>query len=208
MKLFWFLISCVFVNISTYDINDYKRDMAITNEHIKLASDMFIITDNFNECGLEHIIKNIIGNNNYSLDTPHLGDFEESVRDQTVLREKIQYELYIPVPEVPEQNYKTLTLIHLGDQRRKYTRPVLINIFHQVIVGFKEQFPSVWICRLIALFTSTKFPMSYVRDIHTGPNKCTTYDGFSLQTYRQIEGEWYHFVNNINFMKLEEEFVY
>ncbi|XP_050423686.1 uncharacterized protein LOC126835245 isoform X4 [Adelges cooleyi] len=189
MKLFWFLISCVFVNISTYDINDYKRDMAITS-------------------GLEHIIKNIIGNNNYSLDTPHLGDFEESVRDQTVLREKIQYELYIPVPEVPEQNYKTLTLIHLGDQRRKYTRPVLINIFHQVIVGFKEQFPSVWICRLIALFTSTKFPMSYVRDIHTGPNKCTTYDGFSLQTYRQIEGEWYHFVNNINFMKLEEEFVY
>ncbi|XP_050423014.1 uncharacterized protein LOC126834855 [Adelges cooleyi] len=222
MKLFCFLTSLIFVNVSTDDLMDYQTNIAITNAHIKLASEKIIVGDGFVESGLEQVIKNIIEDDtSYSLgvmnniiavpETPHLNDFQESARHQSILREKIEKELDIPVPKVSvvlESDFRRLTLINLGSKRRDLTKEAIINIWNQDVVGSEEQFSSLWICRLIALFMSTKFPLSYVRDIQFDPDTCIIYDGVIYKTYKKIEDEWWIFTGNVNWLKLEKEFVY
>ncbi|XP_050423950.1 uncharacterized protein LOC126835415 [Adelges cooleyi] len=218
MKLFCFLTSLIFVNVSTDDLMDYQTNIAITNAHIQRAFGTNIVGPNFIESVLEQVIKSIIEDDNtYSLgailnmiaipDTPLENDFEESAIHQTVLREIIENEHEIEVPEVPESDYRRLTLKDLGNRRRAYTKRALKNIFHMDVVGSQEEFSELWVCRLIALFMSAKFPMSYIRDIETDTDECMTFDGFSTETYKRVMGEWRHVFDNVNFSSLESVFV-
>ncbi|XP_050419937.1 uncharacterized protein LOC126832928 [Adelges cooleyi] len=193
---------------------DYQLNTAITNAYVHQAFEKKIVGPDFAESGLEQVIKNIIGDDiTYGLgailnmiaipDTPYKEDFEESARNQTALREKIQSELDIQLPPVPS-GLTPLPLKELGIRRRKYTIQALRNIFSQVV---EAQLSPLWLCRLTALFVSTKFPMAYIRDIQTGPNVCFTYDGVAADAYRKIGGEWRHFVGDINLSSIKDVFV-
>ncbi|XP_050421845.1 uncharacterized protein LOC126834153 [Adelges cooleyi] len=218
MKLFCFLTSLIFVNVSSDAPADYKRNIANTNAYVKQAFGRNIVEPGSVESVLEKVIKNIIGDvNTYSLeailnmvaipDTPYLGNFEESATNQTVLREIIENEYNIKVPQVPESHFRRLTLNKLGDRRRAHTRQALINIFHMDVVGSEELFTELWICRLTALFVSTNFPTKYIRHIDTDTDECTTSDGFVIETYRKVGGEWRYFVDNKDVSSLEALFV-
>ncbi|XP_050425000.1 uncharacterized protein LOC126836057 [Adelges cooleyi] len=220
MKLFFLLISLAFVNVSTYyDIINYKQDVVITNEHIKLAFKKEVIKVNSVANGLEHVIEQIIGNDEYTLgmminmialpEYPYHSEIEVCKEIQIFMREEIQNELKIDVPKVPNQNFKELNLDDLGNERRKLTGKALTNIWNKAIVGSdKDEESYSYMCYMIAVFMSTKFPLSYKRDIRIEPDgTCTMYDGVTKKTYKKYIGKWWQVIGNCtdDWLQLEEE---
>ncbi|XP_050424314.1 uncharacterized protein LOC126835640 [Adelges cooleyi] len=210
MKLFCFMTSLIIVNVSSDEPMDYQTNMAITNAYVKQASEFNVLGPNFVENGLEQVIKTIIGDDNtYSLGAIlNMIAIPESATNQRVFREKIQSELGIGQLQVLESDYRPLGLYDLGSRRRTHTRQALINIYKHSVVGFEGLFSELWICRMIALFVSAKFPILYIRNIQAGPNTCITFNGVTTDTYSKVRGEWRQFVGNINFMSLDGVFVY
>ncbi|XP_050423990.1 uncharacterized protein LOC126835442 isoform X6 [Adelges cooleyi] len=147
MKLFCYLISFVFVNVSTYILTGYKRDILITNAYIKLANDMHnvLFEDNFATNGLEHVIKIIIEDDQiYSLgvmynmitvpEYPYDNDLLVSSNIQETLQRLIKDELNIAVPLIDEtQAFEILNMLILGTARRRITGIALKHILSRAI---------------------------------------------------------------------------
>ncbi|XP_050423985.1 uncharacterized protein LOC126835442 isoform X2 [Adelges cooleyi] len=157
MKLFCYLISFVFVNVSTYILTGYKRDILITNAYIKLANDMHnvLFEDNFATNGLEHVIKIIIEDDQiYSLgvmynmitvpEYPYDNDLLVSSNIQETLQRLIKDELNIAVPLIDEtqgianrknrrKTFEILNMLILGTARRRITGIALKHILSRAI---------------------------------------------------------------------------
>ncbi|XP_050423537.1 uncharacterized protein LOC126835197 isoform X1 [Adelges cooleyi] len=218
MKIYSFLISFIFVNVSSTTTEmDYMKDVAITNAHIELAlkTNNFTIKDKVVLNGLEHVIKKIIESRQYTLeemnnmlvvpeylafchDLGALREFQKGVRD------KIQLELNIPVPEVPDEiDFSKLVLEELGAKRRKFTGIALKNMLNRIIrkpenvtnlinerrhlgtdtfenkiiralAGPEKKLSLSCMCHLIALFMSTKSPESHIKHIQINPDDTCT----------------------------------
>ncbi|XP_050421552.1 uncharacterized protein LOC126833965 isoform X2 [Adelges cooleyi] len=136
MNIFSFLISFVFVRVSTYSLKNYIKDVVITNAHIKLAYNMNNITTKDNVVaanGLEHVLKKIIEKTDYDLgmmnnmiaipEYQYLNSWIECKGSQATLRLEIQNEL----------DLRSLYLTELGEERRKFTQTALKNILNRTI---------------------------------------------------------------------------
>ncbi|XP_050442609.1 uncharacterized protein LOC126846838 isoform X1 [Adelges cooleyi] len=209
MKLFCFLITFWFVNVSTNDTENYTRlnymkDVNVTNAHIKLASNKIHKRNNIDTNGLEHIIIKIIGNNDkYSLGvmnmmfaTPEkdlLYNLSELEKMQSDLRKEIELELEIPVPQVPHLFFKNYMEVmeELGKERRVLTAVAVKNIWDKAIEP--PELELLWMCRLSAIFMSIRFPSLYIQKIQTDKSAgiCTTVNANSTKdTYKRIEEKW------------------
>ncbi|XP_050423539.1 uncharacterized protein LOC126835197 isoform X3 [Adelges cooleyi] len=220
MKIYSFLISFIFVNVSSTTTEmDYMKDVAITNAHIELAFNMnnFTIKNIIVLNGLEHVIKKIIKNEEYFLgflntmlvvpEYPSFGlNWGALMLLQKDVRDEIQLELNIPVPEVPDENFSKLVLEELGAKRRKFTGIALKNMLNRIIrkpenvtnlinerrhlgtdtfenkiiralAGPEKKLSLSCMCHLIALFMSTKSPESHIKHIQINPDDtCTLKD--------------------------------
>ncbi|XP_050435689.1 uncharacterized protein LOC126842659 isoform X2 [Adelges cooleyi] len=250
MKLFGFLISFFIVNVST-KLAFYKKMVLVTNEHIKLASDKnnFTIGQQRVANGLEHVILQLVDtidpknthrdsvifilNNMFAV---LVWDFKEDLgvlaEHQQSIQYKIENYLKIDIPKVTNQDFYTLDLEQLGEERRSYTRIALNNILNRLIdsekiasnltsrieertvnptkvkqkqiaqiVDSKRKVPLLLICRLLAVFISTKFPKLPITVVHDQPGiqACYLYDKFkTCQAYRDINRVWW-IVNCENF---------
>ncbi|XP_050443527.1 uncharacterized protein LOC126847384 isoform X2 [Adelges cooleyi] len=152
MKLFCFLLSIVFVNVSTDEPIEttYKRQIAITNTLIELAHYMnnCTVEDNFISNGLEHLIKKIVFKDVYlyeyvdinfishaivSPEYPCTKNTQDSITLQDTLKKQFLNELKMNSPEVPSENLMDLELRHLGDARRNLIGKALKNIICQAL---------------------------------------------------------------------------
>ncbi|XP_050443518.1 uncharacterized protein LOC126847384 isoform X1 [Adelges cooleyi] len=154
MKLFCFLLSIVFVNVSTDEPIEttYKRQIAINNTLIEVAHNMnnCIVEDNFISNGLEHVIKHIVFNDVFLLDTEYIivnfimqatvlpeypwnNSMLASLVHQHTLKKVFVDELKITAPEVPSEDLMNLDLPQLGDQRRNLIGIAVKNIICQAI---------------------------------------------------------------------------
>ncbi|XP_050435304.1 uncharacterized protein LOC126842387 [Adelges cooleyi] len=158
MKLFCFLTSFVFVNVSTDQLTDYKREVIITNAHIELAYNMNNITvgNKIVANGLEHVIKQIVVDVDYEANIlgfqlsdivfenimftvpecfEYLYILEEAIEIQKALQKVITDELGIAVPNIQNQNFGDLVLSQLGKERRRITLMALSNMLSHAL-GF------------------------------------------------------------------------
>ncbi|XP_050443596.1 uncharacterized protein LOC126847423 [Adelges cooleyi] len=151
MKLFCFLLSFVFVNVSTDEpIEEYRKQIAITNTLIEIAHNMnnCTVEDNFISNGLEYLIKNIVFKDVYLFDLINLNfmnhvivspDYQcsdsirGSIRLQETLKQEFLDELKITAPEVPSENFINLDLPQLGDARRSLIGKALKKIILQAL---------------------------------------------------------------------------
>ncbi|XP_050423524.1 uncharacterized protein LOC126835193 [Adelges cooleyi] len=232
MNPYSFIISLAFVNVSSISTKiDYTKDVVITNEHIQLAFKMnnFTINDKVILNGLEHVIKKIIENRrnlfedmNNMLVVPeyesfyhYWGEYPSSGLNwdalkvlQQRLRDVIRLELDIPVPEVPDENFRSLVLEELGAKRREFTGIALRNILKRTInygktenvtnlinkrsigtdtenrisrtlAGPERELSLTCMCHIIALFISTKSPESHIKYMQLNPDDtCTLKDDY------------------------------
>ncbi|XP_050435724.1 uncharacterized protein LOC126842659 isoform X4 [Adelges cooleyi] len=229
MKLFGFLISFFIVNVST-KLAFYKKMVLVTNEHIKLASDKnnFTIGQQRVANGLEHVILQLVD----TIDPKNTHRDSVLAEHQQSIQYKIENYLKIDIPKVTNQDFYTLDLEQLGEERRSYTRIALNNILNRLIdsekiasnltsrieertvnptkvkqkqiaqiVDSKRKVPLLLICRLLAVFISTKFPKLPITVVHDQPGiqACYLYDKFkTCQAYRDINRVWW-IVNCENF---------
>ncbi|XP_050441130.1 uncharacterized protein LOC126845990 isoform X2 [Adelges cooleyi] len=255
MKLYCFLISFVFANISAfYDLTCYKRKVLVTNKTIELAYNMNNTIGDVETNGLEQVIQTIVDNEdkyclgkmNLMIAVPEhihiastipglkpLNIKEKSTYYQCRMSLEIEHVLNIPVPQIIEnQNFGDLDLTELAEERRRLTGTALKNIIRRALDfeylinlieerrvnptgtvrnritsasdsyahGVCYQCTVLRMCRLIALFMSTKFPTSYIQNLETGSNRtCTIWDGNTHKTYRKVDGKWWQVsVNDIN----------
>ncbi|XP_050425332.1 uncharacterized protein LOC126836183 [Adelges cooleyi] len=197
MNIFSFLISFVFLKVSTYNIINYMQDLVITNEYIEVAYSMNNITTKDNVVvanGLEHVIKQIVKksqqgslgvlNNMFTQPDYRLdNDWNVCKEKQTALRDEIQNELEIAVPQIEDKNFRKFNLKSLAAKRRSTTTKALKNILDrainydtfnlihesilldteafenritQTLAGPEEEISLLMMCHLIALFMNTK----------------------------------------------------
>ncbi|XP_050443568.1 uncharacterized protein LOC126847401 isoform X2 [Adelges cooleyi] len=151
MKLFCFLMSVFFVNVSTREpIEEYRKQIAITNTLIEVAhnTNNCIVEDNFIANGLEHVIKQIVFNDVFlfeyvninfinqiivSLEYPCNNSIQASIGLQETLKNEFVDALKIVAPDVPSEDLMNLDLPQLGDQRRSLIGKALNNIICQAI---------------------------------------------------------------------------
>ncbi|XP_050441078.1 uncharacterized protein LOC126846039 [Adelges cooleyi] len=105
MKFYSFLISFIFVNVSTYDIKDYIKEVCVTNAHIEHVFNMnnFRIRGKFELNGLEYVVKTFVEqglhsigplNNMFAVPEFRLyTEWDELIETQAALRELIQSKL-------------------------------------------------------------------------------------------------------------------
>ncbi|XP_050443651.1 uncharacterized protein LOC126847458 isoform X2 [Adelges cooleyi] len=213
MNLSRFLLSFVFLHVSTNHLN-YKREVLITNVHIELAYNM----NNFT-----------VGNKIIAKYYAYLYISQEAIEIQKALQSIITTELGIGVPAVPDQIFEELVLTQLGKERRRFTGKALKDLMSHLLTNVdnltalvevrrinptvalnrrmvrssnssKPEGSLLWMCRLLGLFTSTKFPISFIKNINTGHKKtCFLEDEITAnKIYREINGVWWQVnVNNI-----------
>ncbi|XP_050444248.1 uncharacterized protein LOC126847868 isoform X2 [Adelges cooleyi] len=125
----------------------YKREVFITNEHIKLAYQSDTKTNSLAN-GLECVIKTIIEELLYKIESMNNminvpeylfeNDVQGSIDLQGTMQVEINAVLKIDVPDIDEnQNFEKLDLFELGEERRCLTRKALKNIFIHKI-GFRN----------------------------------------------------------------------
>ncbi|XP_050443642.1 uncharacterized protein LOC126847455 [Adelges cooleyi] len=159
----------------------------------------------------------------------YLYDLDEAIYIQRAMQDEISSKLGIAVPEVTDQIFEKLVLTQLGEDRRRFTGKALKDMMNNAITNYgnltghveerrinptkalirkmvrsvysrKQDDPLLWMCRLIALFMSTKFPTSFIKNIKTGDKKtCFLEDEITAsKTYREINGVWWQVnVNDI-----------
>ncbi|XP_050425085.1 uncharacterized protein LOC126836085 isoform X2 [Adelges cooleyi] len=187
MKLFCVFISLLFIIVSAYDLMDYKRDVFIANLLIQKASEIKYQNRN----GLEYLIEIIVYDDKYLMDTMNLmltipefaatDKIYECVLVQRKLQSEITVELFIPIPEVQD----------------KY--------------GNKPDVSLVQLCTYIGLWTSTKIPSHYIKDVSIdGENGvCILLDKDNcVKKYRSFDGIYYQVdVDDIDhrIVKLQEQ---
>ncbi|XP_050443647.1 uncharacterized protein LOC126847456 isoform X2 [Adelges cooleyi] len=244
MKLFWFLTSIVFVDVSTDDLTDYKREVIITNAHIEQAyyKNNFTVGDKTDTNGLEHVIINIIDTKEYDtcfagmiimnimIAVPehyaYISDLEGAKDIQIAMQNEIKR---IDVPEVSDQTlakFDNIDLEQLGEERRRLTGKALKNmmihaldfenmtgliekrkIFPTELVKNRivryadsriQESPLLRMCRLIALFMTTKTPTAFIKSVLTGSKRtcCLTDVLTTSKTYREIDGVWWQVSTN------------
>ncbi|XP_050442591.1 uncharacterized protein LOC126846828 isoform X2 [Adelges cooleyi] len=127
----------------------------------------------------------------------------------------------IAIPDADEgQDFGSLDLTILADQRRGLVKTALKNIFRRII-GFNlaslieerrvtgrspkniierrvfdgpvSDVSLFQMCRLMGLYMSTQFPTSYIKEIWIDPiiNTCTLDDGITQKRFKKMNGEWW-----------------
>ncbi|XP_050443545.1 uncharacterized protein LOC126847384 isoform X4 [Adelges cooleyi] len=212
MKLFCFLLSIVFVNVSTDEPIEttYKRQIAITNTLIELAHYMnnCTVEDNFISNGLEHLIKKIVFKDVYlyeyvdinfishaivSPEYPCTKNTQDSITLQDTLKKQFLNELKMNSPEVPSENVTNLT--SLIEERRHAPTENSRNRIIRASDRNLHKVPLTKLCQFVALFLLTKFPTQDVSTMNNKDEKTFTIQIKGLnperQVYKEIDGIWW-----------------
>ncbi|XP_050425377.1 uncharacterized protein LOC126836212 isoform X2 [Adelges cooleyi] len=208
MKLFCVLISIFFINVSADDLMDFMEQVVITNKHIREAY-------NFNGLkgyGLEYVIKTIVFEDDYWIDQLNcmiavpeivdLGNIQEYTNYQLSMQREIKNRLQIPVPQVPDQDFRTINLTGLGKARRTLTSDALRNIIRLIFAENQQNVTSRLICRFIGLFTSIKYEKLFTSTDEVLPDGlCIISDGANhVLKYRSFDGiYWQVEVNDVDY---------
>ncbi|XP_050425054.1 uncharacterized protein LOC126836076 isoform X2 [Adelges cooleyi] len=199
MKLFWFLVSCVIVDVSTDELlREYKKSVSITTNLIYDVSRMNIIRNHVTRNGLEYVIEKIVENSSFTLemmnnmfavpDFHYLRDWNICKDIQEALRRQMTIHLSFRYDEVPDPNFEAYTLVELAAQRRSITLEPLKRLWNRAIG---------WTCRFIALFMSTKYPQFFTQDVVESGTLCTISSRWLGSTrYRKFEGRWWRVLGN------------
>ncbi|XP_050443289.1 uncharacterized protein LOC126847199 [Adelges cooleyi] len=173
MKLFWFLITFVLVNVSANDETIYKKEVFLTNAAIELAyaKNDLIVGDNSATNALEHVIEKIV-NNTSSFQIPDfyhnfakinvmiavpdktdiVGDLlsEPSQYDHLLdkcsfyqfnMQQEIRQILNLVILEgATDQDFRSLDLTTLAEQRRSLVKPALKNIIRRKLADDVQEF--------------------------------------------------------------------
>ncbi|XP_050424877.1 uncharacterized protein LOC126835990 [Adelges cooleyi] len=149
MKIFCFLTSLAFVNVSAYNMTAYKMEVFLTNAHIELAYGMnnCIVENMYITNGLEHVIKTIVYENRYyfgmmnnMIAVPeylYQDAINVSMEIQRTMQREIEMQLKINVPEIPDEitfaDFEKLNLTQLGEERRRFTGQALKSLMSQAL---------------------------------------------------------------------------
>ncbi|XP_050434932.1 uncharacterized protein LOC126842092 [Adelges cooleyi] len=110
---------------------------------------------------------------------------------------KIRRALGMRYPNINRnQDYRSLDLRALAQDRRNLTGPALKNIINRVLDEPVQDIPDdddlPMMCYLIGLYMSTKFPTSYTRKIQIDAisHTCTLSNAYSDKIYTKNGGSW------------------
>ncbi|XP_050425372.1 uncharacterized protein LOC126836209 [Adelges cooleyi] len=150
MKLFCVLLSFICSVYVSADLNLYRREVFITNKHIKAASKN---NHDLHGNSLERVIKHIVFANNYGYGYEYnmyalslmiavpehidLADIFFYIHFQRCIRSVIRLKTSVPVPDVQNQTSGNLNLPQLGKDRRRTTRKALRQIIINVLDGLE-----------------------------------------------------------------------
>ncbi|XP_050419852.1 uncharacterized protein LOC126832870 [Adelges cooleyi] len=135
----------------------------------------------------------------------------ECVLVQRKLQSEITVELFIPIPEVQDKFVQILKLSDLGKKRRTFSKAALKNLIIRALDGNKPDVSLVQLCTYIGLWTSTKIPSHYIKDVSIdGENGvCILLDKDNcVKKYRSFDGIYYQVdVDDIDhrIVKLQEQ---
>ncbi|XP_050419631.1 uncharacterized protein LOC126847996 isoform X2 [Adelges cooleyi] len=206
MQLPCVLMSFAFV-IVWADIMTYMRVVTNTNRHIEQA---YANYNNLRGNGLEHVIRRIVCENEYTFDqmnfmiaVPERAKFTnlpEAVFTQIALQGKISFELY----------FGNVNLTELGNLRRVLTKKALNNIIRRALNVNEKDVTLSQLCYFIGLWMSAKIPTLYTNFIDTdSDNICILKDESDhVIKYRSIGGIFYQVdVDNLDYkiITLEEQ---
>ncbi|XP_050431232.1 uncharacterized protein LOC126839856 [Adelges cooleyi] len=177
MKLFYFYITLILVNVSADDDEaTYTKHVFLTNAAIELAYNKndLNVGDNSEANGLEHVIEKMVNNTpsfhnedfylcfakiNFMIalpdqtdivfeipEMPHLGPLQKCGYYQHIMQQEIRNTLTldIDIPEADEvQDFGSLDLTTLAEQRRGHVKQALKNIFRRVFADDIKDFRSL-----------------------------------------------------------------
>ncbi|XP_050439774.1 uncharacterized protein LOC126845221 [Adelges cooleyi] len=162
MELLCILISLALVNNLVAALDEYHKQVIITNQHIQRAG-----------VRLPEIIRNIVRRPSsmkkmaLMLAAPESENenIEEKLWYQSCLQTEIIEATGINVPEINEGDYKNFDLADFGRKRRNMTGPAVKAFIRSLIRGdtnFNVDFSNYSMCRLLGLFNSIRHPEVYV----------------------------------------------
>ncbi|XP_050444197.1 uncharacterized protein LOC126847820 isoform X2 [Adelges cooleyi] len=170
------------------------------------------------ENGLEYVISKIVDEDLYNIETmslmivlPELAltdkieDEQESLIKQEYMQREISQNIYIPVPDAPddtENSFEDLNLFSLGNDRRSLTRKALKNVilhklaaaaFEPRISQIGEMYRVFKLCNLLAMWISTYTTLLTSTDVNNSIDRICILNDESNQVtkYRSIEGTYY-----------------
>ncbi|XP_050438455.1 uncharacterized protein LOC126844358 [Adelges cooleyi] len=194
MKLFCFLISYIFVNVSADYLTDYKKEVLYANASIERAYNMNDLTVGgiSGANGLEHVIEIMVNENQYYKnfakinlmiavpeqtciaydipDLPFCDNLRKSRGHQKMMEWQIRYTLGMDYPDIDQnQNFEALDLKILANNRREHVVPALRNIIRRVldkpVQHVQDDAAILQMCRLLGLYKSAQFPRSYISSL-------------------------------------------
>ncbi|XP_050439651.1 uncharacterized protein LOC126845134, partial [Adelges cooleyi] len=203
MKLFWFIVSCVIVVVSTDVLTDYKRSISITTYHLHCANGMTVINGQTGsvENALEYVIEKIVDNPNFSLEYLNnmfaVPDFIldrswtnlEEIQD--ALRSQIRDHTQVTFPDIPDPNFASYHLVDLAEQRRSVTLGVLKRMWNRLIVSNLPGVRST--CRFIAIYLSAKnyTHLWFSRNVVISGGSCRIESTRGTREFRKVWSQWH-----------------
>ncbi|XP_050437927.1 uncharacterized protein LOC126844103 isoform X1 [Adelges cooleyi] len=206
----FFILFVNILNVSAHYLAEYKKQLLITNVSIMEAgTDILqrIIEEMFNE--VNHC--DIFGKLNFMIAVPDKLDFSICIPDsdlrpipimdklldyQDFMGWKIRRTLRMKYPNIDNnQDFKSLDLTALAQDRRDHTGPALKNIIIRIldepVQGIPDDIALKRVCNLIGLHMSAQFPASYITKIQIDLTNrtCTLSNGYTDKIYRK-NGVW------------------
>ncbi|XP_050427380.1 uncharacterized protein LOC126837506 [Adelges cooleyi] len=166
MRFLCILIPFAMVNVMVAVIDEYTRQVIITNKLIERADA---------EDRMPDIIRNTVVNGKYTMEKISLmlavPEFEDSsgnlnLGNQLLMRGEIKAIVAIIVPAINEAEYQDVTLEELGSARRRITTEAIKTVLSAVIRNEKDPYFTKFglrnLCKLLGLFRSVQHPSSPV----------------------------------------------
>ncbi|XP_050436303.1 uncharacterized protein LOC126843047 isoform X1 [Adelges cooleyi] len=203
--VFCFFISLILVNVSA-DVNKdeetkYLREVLVVNETMKIAG-----ADK-----LESIIESLAVDFehysdfallNFGLAVPDVRPEEELLAELSKKQSRVgwfirfTYKMRFPYHVDERQDIKYVSLEELARDRRNLTGPVIRTIIQrdldEPMQDILDHGALLRACRLLGVYTSTRFPKKYIRsiDIDSIEDTCTLWNGITEKTYKRIGCKW------------------
>ncbi|XP_050434915.1 uncharacterized protein LOC126842086 isoform X3 [Adelges cooleyi] len=192
MKLIGFFVPFILVNVSADVFEaDYRKQVLVTNVSIMEAGTgklnfMIAVPEQLNTTICIPIS-----------DLRPIPILDKLLDYQDFMGWKIRRTLKMKYPNIENnQDFGSLDLTTLAQDRRDVTGPALKNIINRLLDGPVQDIPNnaaiKRMCTLIGLYMSAEFPTSYIKRIHIDLSNrtCTLLDGTTEKIYSKNGGVW------------------
>ncbi|XP_050424567.1 uncharacterized protein LOC126835789 [Adelges cooleyi] len=205
MKPLSILISIVLVNVLVAELDNYVKEVIMTNQQMTLA-----------KAKLPRVIKNIVLAD-YTMveialmlavpetETNLLSLPLDKIRYQQTIQTHIWFLTGFNTPGINEVNLSNTNLSVLGNERRRLTSAATKGLIREEIGGFTNDFSRFSdMCRLIGVFINTIFPNILIAlAVIVGDICCITTTNNRYMKYKYINDEiWELNTDNTKFQPL------